>query len=100
MSTEATAPPALDVILPDKLTMACAIPLYEELRQKMQVGHILNIYAKEVTSATTPGMQLVLAAARWSKEHGTPCQVIEPSNHFLQAAFDLGLNDEIAYKRE
>lgn len=88
------------LLLPASLNLANAQDWKERLIAALTLTPILNLDGSETTHVTTPGIQILLAAAQSAKSKGGKIVLINPSSA-LEAAFDdLGLTHTLQEWRE
>lgn len=88
------------LLLPASLNLANAQDWKERLTAALTLTPILNLDGSETTHVTTPGIQILLAAAQSAKSKGGKIVLMNPSSA-LEAAFDdLGLTHTLQEWRE
>ncbi|MGA8771650.1 MAG: STAS domain-containing protein [Rhodomicrobium sp.] len=88
------------LLLPASLNLANAQDWKERLIAALTLTPILNLDGSETTHVTTPGIQILLAAAQSAKSKGGKIVLMNPSSA-LEAAFDdLGLTHTLQEWRE
>ena len=91
---------ASTLLLPASLNLANAQDWKERLIAALTLTPILNLDGSETTHVTTPGIQILLAAAQSAKSKGGKIVLMNPSSA-LEAAFDdLGLTHTLQGWRE
>ena len=88
------------LLLPASLNLANAQDWKERLIAALTLTPILNLDGSETMHVTTPGIQILLAAAQSAKSKGGKIVLMNPSSA-LEAAFDdLGLTHTLQEWRE
>ncbi len=79
------------LLLPTSLDLANAQDWKERLIAALTLNPVLKLDGSETSNVTTPGIQILLAAAKSAKAKGGKIVLMNPSSA-LEAAFgDLGL---------
>jgi anti-anti-sigma regulatory factor len=79
------------MMLPEQLDTVAAGPLLDAFRSR--IGQPLTIDASAVVRASTPALQVILAAARTWREANQPMAIASPSPTFMSAVTLLGIAD-------
>ena len=89
-TAEATATPGFT--LPESVTMETVESVAAAIRQlPLEKSDIFMLNAASTQAITTPGVQLVLAAAKTVESRGGLFLIIQPQAAFTQSFKDLGL---------
>ncbi len=84
------------LLLPASLDLGNAQDWKERLIAALTLNPVLKLDGSETTNVTTPGIQLLLAAAQSAKAKGGKIVLMNPSSA-LEAAFDdLGLTHKLS----
>ena len=97
---DASEEPAADetvcdrLALPANLDLAAAIDMRAKCLDVLNAGRDLRIDGAAVARPYTPGLQVLLAAARAARECSQTFVLSNPSSELARALADLGLADE------
>ncbi|MEL7028409.1 MAG: STAS domain-containing protein [Pseudomonadota bacterium] len=80
------------VILPSALDLNAAVAAHRDLASRLQADGLIEVDGSQVTRPATPGLQVLLAAARTARAKKQPFRLTDPSTELLEALADLDLS--------
>ncbi len=92
MSKENTEKDAV-ITLPSVLNLGVAEELREKFMQTLVVDSDITLDASDVSTLTTPCLQVLVSAGRTVEEGGNSFSINNPSDAVKEAFDDLGLTD-------
>lgn len=98
MQNEAIQPDGLSEqarLLPPVLDLAAAQTLCQALRDSLRQGDAILLAGNMVERVSTPGIQVLLAAAADARAQGLAFHLLEPSPALADALADLGLRPDL-----
>ena len=89
--------PAVEMVLPDNLTVAHAHALHDELEIVLNKENTeeLIVHADKVSRADTAGLQLMLSVVQVTRERHIGLKWDKPSEKLIEVAQILGLKNEL-----